>query len=382
MRILYINHARFPTEKAHGLQIAQVCAALDRLGHQVTMVTPSFHNPLQQDPHAYFGLPASVTIERLPHAQFMGIRWIPEPIAFPLSLWMYGRAVRRFLGEHPADIVYLRSVFLLPTALRSGMRVVLELHKLPGRFRIFFVRWCNRCARVVCLTHPMRDALLNLGVRSEQAIVQGDGVDLQRFSAAGSHNDWRLPSDRPVIGYVGSLVTRDTVEKGVRELIEAFTLLRARSIAFLGWIVGGPQEWVDTYQALARMRGLDGYVRFEGAIPMQRVPSALAACSLCVYPAPPTADPYFLRDTSPLKLFEYLAAGKPVVAADLPPLHDVVDERSVRLCVPGDPASLADAIQDVLAHPTVAQERATYAAALVRRYSWDERMKRILDTIR
>jgi glycosyltransferase involved in cell wall biosynthesis len=100
---------------------------------------------------------------------------------------------------------------------------------------------------------------------------------------------------------------------------------------------------------------------------------------VCVYPAPATTDSFFLRDTSPLKLFEYLAASRPVVCADLPPLHDVVDESVVRFCRSGDAEALAEGISDTLSHPEKASARIAKGRTIAALHSWEQRMRRILE---
>jgi len=213
-------------------------------------------------------------------------------------------------------------------------------------------------------------------------MVEGDAVDLRSFTSLPSSREakipWHLPADRPVIGYVGSLTTQDTIEKGIPEFLSALQLLARHGIAFQGWIVGGPREWVERYRLRAAELGLISLVRFEGQVTSVQVPSALAACDILVYPAPASDHPYFRRDTSPLKLFEYLAARRPIVCADLPPLRDVMDDGVARLCPPGDPASLAEAIADVLQHPEEAALRVTKGWEKVQRHTWEERMGRIL----
>jgi len=96
-----------------------------------------------------------------------------------------------------------------------------------------------------------------------------------------------------------------------------------------------------------------------------------------VYPAPATEHPYFMRDTSPLKLLEYLAAGRPVVCADIPPVRDVVDESIVEFCEPGNAKSLAEGISNVLNQNN--DERVRIGKEKVLTLDWKNRMKRVLE---
>lgn len=384
MRIAYINHGRFPTEKAHGFQIAQVCDAMTELGHDVTLLNPVFRNPVTVSAQEHYGLRHPVQAQSLKHFDAFQSPVVPGFLGFIVSMISYAKAVRVYLRSHRFDVLYLRSPLLLQAALQTGMSVIMELHALPRFMRARFVRRCNRCAKIVCLTTPMRDELVGWGVESAIVTVEADGVDLRRFenlpdlSAAKAR--WDLPFDRPVIGYVGSLATRETMEKGVRELIDAMAGTTIPGSSLL-WIVGGPQKWIEIYRAHASSLGLRAdHVRFQGRIAAADVPSAIAACDICVYPAPKTDHPYFLRDTSPLKLFEYLAAGRPVICADIPPVRDVVSEKSVRFFRAGDSDDLAAAITDVLDHPKEASQRAEEGKRIAQEHSWEKRMGRILES--
>lgn len=382
MRIIYVSQARFPTEKAHGHQMAQVCAALAHLNHAVTLVAPGVAGSIAKDPREFYGLREGFQVERLPVFDALRAWWVPGFLAFAITMRSYGKALRAWLPGHKADLLYTRSPHLLRSLLSIGIPVVLELHTLPHK-NASFIADCNRCRLVVCLTQPMCDALVSWGVDPQQITVEGDGVDPRRFENMPNPEEakrlWRLPPGRPVAGYVGSLITRGTIEKGISELLQAFALLKRRGVKVFGWVIGGPRDHIAAYRAEATALGLqDADIRFEGPVHSPRIPSALAACDLCVYPAPASEHRYFQRDTSPLKVFEYLAAGKPVVCADIPPLRGVIDPELVHLCVPGDVTSLADAIAEALTHPKGSDGR---RAALIAHVSWEARMQRILSRI-
>ncbi len=401
MRILFISQARFPTEKAHGHQIAQVCAAMVRLHHSVTLVAPDVRGTIRQDPCSYYGLRETFAVTRLPVFDALKSWWIPGPLAFFSTMRSYAKALASFLPQHPADLLYTRSSALLPALLKTGIPVSLELHTLPRRTGAF-IRNCNACRRVICLTAPMREELVAWGVDSKKVIVEGDGVNPKRFvempSPEHARQEWRLPSDRKIVVYVGSLVTRGTIEKGVGELLEAVAILNGKGgerkerkegeeikeikemtkRSVFCWIVGGPRDQIDRYRAKAKALGLtENDIRFEGPVPNARVPSILAAADVCVYPAPASQHPFFLRDTSPLKIFEYLAAGKPTVCADLPPLRGVIDPSLVHFCRPGDVPTLVRAIAEALDHPRTDDGK---RKALLSHVSWDARMQRILQS--
>lgn len=384
MHIVYVVHHRFPTEKAHGFQVAQVCAALAELGHRVSVITPTIGAPMQRSASDYYGLPESFTVQALPQFDALASPLVPGALAFWCMMRSYRRQVLRWLPSVEADLYYTRSAQVASWLVRAGRPVVLELHTLPRGLGRAFHALCLQCRTVVCLTTPMRDALLAAGIPARCLTVAADGVRMERFAAlpsmASARQSWGLPPSVPIIGYCGSLVTHDTLEKGVDVLIRALAHRVARGApAALGWIVGGPQMWVDRYRALAQSLGLrEADIAFAGAIEPVRVPSALAACSVLVYPAPAEQHPFFVRDTSPLKLTEYLAAGRPVLCADLPPVHDIVDASCAQFCPPGDALALSQAIDALLEDAPRAAALVQAGAERLHALSWTARMGRIL----
>jgi len=391
MRITYIVHTRFPAEKAYGLQIAAVCSALADLGHEVTIAAPHTKNYIPERIHDYYGLPGSIKFVRLKNFDALGKWWIPGPLWMVITMYFYKRALRKFLANASGEasrwgvstathVLYVRSPLVLKPLVDSGLPVVLELHTIPRKFKSKFINLCNKCKKIVCLTSPMRDEVIKLGVKESLIMVEGDGVDFEKFQNIEANSDWNLP-DIPVVGYVGSLATQDKIEKGVPELLRALKELKENGTKVFGWIVGGPEDWKNAYKELASSLGLtEEDVRFEGRVEQKQVPSCIAACDVCVYPAPATDHPFVMRDTSPLKLLEYLAAGKPVVCADIPPVHDIVDESVVEFCEPGDAALLADGIKKVIKNSDVFKVDAGRERA--RGFDWRRRMERILEGLK
>ncbi len=118
-------------------------------------------------------------------------------------------------------------------------------------------------------------------------------------------------------------------------------------------------------------------MRFTGEIPSSRVPAALAACDILVMPFPDF--PHYRLHMSPLKMFEYMASERPVIASDLPTIRDVLSEETAFFCRPGDAHSLASQILFIAGHVDESERRASLAFTLVStRHTWEHRMQRIL----
>jgi len=385
VRITYVTHTRFPSQRGHGKQIAEVCAAMAALGHRVTLLCPGIANVITRDAFSFYGLKRTFQVEPLSHFDATHRFWIPGIAQFRVNMWFFRRALRSYLKHHRADLLYARSPLLLPVLLKTRIPVILELHELPRFRKKRFAKRCNRCARVVCLTKLMRDELAAGGGQPKRVVVEPDGVDLERFreyevkESRRSRRSQKQPV--PVVGYVGSFFTRDKIDKGVVILLEALALLKRRGVKIRGKFSGGWGDEAKPFVRQARLLRLEDHVQFDGFRPASLIPLELAACTVLIYPAPASKHPYFQRDTSPLKLFEYLAAGKPIVCADLPPLREVVSKGQVFFFTPGDAGSLAHWIAYIIDHPKEAAKRAAAGKRLVQRYDWKKRMERILRAV-
>ena len=383
MRIAYCTNVRLPSERAHGHQIAQVCDALVHLGHDVTVFAPFRKNVVKQDYWTYYGASKKVKLTHVGSFDAIASWWTPGVIGLLTMNLMLRRRLRKILKNSKFNLLYTRTPALLRPMLKAGIPVILELHQLPRRGKRKFVRSCNRCVRVACLTSSMRDTLIAWGVDPKRVIAEGDAVDLNRFknlppkTKAGARFD--LVTDRLVVGYVGRLKTLG-MDKGVAVLLQALKELQPKK-KFFGFIVGGPKADEVEYVKMAAKLGLSAQdVVFTGEIPAADVPVSLAACDILAMPFPDF--PHYRHHMSPLKMFEYMAAGRPLLTSDLPTVRDVLSEDTAIFCKPGDVKSLVKSLQWIADHPKEAQTRAKRAKELVKKHSWEERMERILAKMR
>lgn len=378
MRIAYCTNVRLPSERAHGHQIAQVCDALAAIGHSVEIFAPYRKNVVTQDYHAYYGADKRVLIHHLGSFDPIG-----SPLPGVTKLWTLNALLRRLLTQNiqkgQFDLMYTRSPALLPALLHIGTPVVLELHQLPRLHRRTLVKCFNRCARVACLTSAMRETLIQWGVDEERVVAEGDAVDLKRFAKPPSREEARqsigLKTDKLVVGYVGRLKTLG-MEKGVGIMLDAFASLKDDG-RFMGLIVGGPADDQAEYEAQAKRLGLGSdQVMFTGEVDARTVPAMLAACDVLAMPFPDL--PHYRHHMSPLKMFEYMAADRPLVTSDLPTVRDVLSETNAVFCEPGSVESFAESLRWIADNREDAAKRSKAALELVKHHTWEERMRRVL----
>lgn len=382
MRILYLADIRFPLERANGIQTAETCAALAARGHFLTLlVRPDTVEP-PRDPWRYYDLAPSerLTVRRARVGGPQAIRrlqYISAALLEAMSPRSHDVVLTRDLGVASAllrlprawrpPVVY-ESHGLAPVvgdmmpAVVSGARRASTMKQ--GRLLRRERRAWHRAEGYVTITATLAAELAHrFGPRHRLAVVP-DGVRLPAQPPAPP-----AARERPVVAYAGHLYPW----KGVEVLLRALgDLPEAR-----GLIVGGhPQESdLARLQALARELDVEARVRFTGWVRRSNVPEYLAEADVLVLPNP--ATPIASRYTSPLKLFEYMAARRPIVASDLPAIREVLtDGENAVLVTPGDPHALAAGIRRVLEDPQLARRVADRAYEDVAAYSWDQRAAR------
>ena len=382
MRILYFADIRFPLERANGIQTMETCYALAERGHVVHLVVkPDTESPAR-DPFVFYGLPPnrSLVVERANAPAGAGLLARIGYMSFA-----FGRA----FGKARADVIMTRDLGVAAALLRVpvGMRapLVYESHgyapdvsaalpdliataKPPSASKL--QRLAQREEQVwrqsegyVTITQGLADDLARrFGSRNNLAVVP-DGVRLPAQAPAP------LPSE-PIVGYAGHLYAW----KGVDVLLHALAHLPAVHAI----IVGGHEKEPDLerVKGLAASLGIANRVTFTGLVEPASVAAHLARAQILVLPNPASAiSTHF---TSPLKLFEYRAAGRAIVASDLPSIREVLrDNEHALLVTPGDADALAAAIRRVASDRPLAERLAGAAYAEAPNYTWARRAEKL-----
>lgn len=378
-QLIYLANLRLPAERANALQTAHMAAAFAEVYDTVTLYYP---NRRLDAPHAaadlwtFYDLPRTFTatalpcLDTFPIFQRLPFRKFGEFIAFWLVNLTFALSVFRALRRQPADaVIYARDLYTLAAARLTHRPYIFEAHQFPNsRAGQALARWIlARAQGIVTLTHAAKVAWATLGFDPARILVAADGARLDRFNTetqAQARAALNIPADARIALYSGSLFAW----KGIATLLAAAHTGTPAEI----WILGGTPAQIAEWHSHP---GADR-VRWLGQVPPTAVPRYLAAADLLLLPNSAHAA-ISVRDTSPLKLFEYMAAHRPIIASDLPSLRDVLTDDNAVLIPPDDPAALAAAIQHLLSDPAHAQSLAHRAAADVQGYSWSARAAKI-----
>jgi glycosyltransferase involved in cell wall biosynthesis len=383
LRILYLADIRFPLERANGIQTMETCWALARRGHRVDLVVrPDTQSPAR-DPFAFYGLAPEprLVIERAPASG-------PALPALARRIGYLAFASGRAMGRGRADVVMTRDLTAAAAILRLPRRppLVYESHgyapdvaaalpellstaappsaaKLRRLARREETVW-RQADGYVTITRGLAELLTGrLGSRARLAVVH-DGTRLDRATSAPA------ASSTATVVYAGHLYKW----KGVDVLLDA--LAQVPEVG--GVIVGGHEAEPDRrrLEDRAAALGLSARVTFVGVVARGDVPGWLARGDILALPNPASA--LSTHSTSPLKLFEYMAAGRAIVASDLPSIREILtDDISAVLVAAGDAAALAAGIRRLAGDAALRARLAAAAKAAAAEYSWDRRAARL-----
>ena len=364
MKLIYLTTNPLPARTAHSIQIMHMCDAFARTGHEVELVAPDIPRRLSADPFEYYDLPSRFNVRRI--GTLAPGRGSSRRLASHLLyLW---RAVR-YLRTQRYDTLYAREMGFAQISI-FFRDYFLEVHALPRRAGCLYRRKWQRARGIVVITERLKELLTAQGVSEERLFVAPDGVDLDRFAVPRSREEARrglgLPQEGRLVVYTGSLYGW----KGVQTLARAASLLPP---AVTTLFVGG-----DEKDAIAfRQQHADDRIRVLGHRPYHEVPLYLAAADVLVLPN--SGQSAMSRHyTSPLKLFEYMASGRPIVATDLPSFREILDEQAAVLVPSDDAHALANGINAVLADACLATRLGDRTRELAQAYTWTARANRIV----
>jgi glycosyltransferase involved in cell wall biosynthesis len=378
MKLAYITNSRIPTEKAHGYQVCKMCLEFSRLGVEVLLYFPTRKNDIEDNIFNYYKINNNFKTKKIKSFDFISLeRWL-----FFRGYWLQNIyfLIKLFLNR-PArnSLIYTRDVEIAFLFKLLKYKVAYENHRVPKKKRLFKFLARN-CDKIIVLTFEIKQLFIKMGVEENKIIISPDGVDLNIFDINANKEQARdilkLPKDKIILGYTGSFTTMGE-DKGIADIIKSLRRLDD-NIIFMG--VGGSSSDQNYYKKIAKERGLQDRVLFFNKVDLKKLAIYQKACDILLMPFPWTEHyAYFM---SPLKMFEYMASLRPIIASDLPSVRDVLNDRNCFLCKPGDYHNLALTIQKVINNSAQAKNIAKQAFEDVKKYTWSKRAKNIINFIK
>ncbi|MFH2040494.1 MAG: glycosyltransferase [Chloroflexota bacterium] len=372
MKIIYISAGEIPSNKANSIQVMKVCQALARQGQTVTLLSPAVKTG-EPDWHSlsvHYGLTTPFELQFIHMQSF----WKRHDFAWKAVL------KARSLG---ADTIYARAMPPAVLGLLLRIPVILEMHQLPGGtfgpwwYRLFLMLSGRK--RLVPITRTLKLAL-EKGFRpvlpENQVVVAPSGVDLERYldlpDAQTARSRLNLPSEWTAV-CTGHLYSG----RGMELILELAGRMPDVHFVWIGGTVQDVNTWRKRISVLAYRN-----VTLTGFIPNSELPLYQAVADALLIPFSRNLSTSGGENTSdvcsPMKTFEYMAAGRVIISSDLPVLHEVLNESNAIFCPPEDVLAWEKALRRLQTDASSGQLLAIQALRDVEKFTWDARCRSIL----
>lgn len=372
MKLIYIVNARIPTEKAHGVQIMKSCEAFAREGVNLELWIPDRETNITENTFDFYGVERNFAIKKI--KSFDAFRF--EKYLGSLSFWLQSilfliKLTPLRLGSDA--LVYTRNVDVAWLFAGRGVRVAYEAHQWPVS-KAGLYQWLLRDVRyIICNSGGTESEFIKHGFTN--TLVSPNGVDLTAFSAQKDMSAVRkrlhLPLEKKIVMYTGHLYKWKGVDV-IMDIAKAF----AGDSRVLFALVGGTEKDIKKYQTIIKKEDLSN-VLLIGYKKQGEIPDYLSSADVLLLPNIPISEESE-RYTSPIKLFEYMASRKPIIASDMPSIREILNPGNSVLAVPGKASSFAQGIAKVIGNKEIAESIITRAFSDVQNYTWEKRAQKIL----
>ncbi len=333
MKILYISPIYVPGRRANSVQAVKMCEALARLGHDVTVYSfrdESFSSSVEE----FYGIKSSPKLIFKDFTPKSGRKLLP----------FLFRAMRE-LSLSSYDVVITKTstslLFLLSLILPRNSKLIYEFHVIPSGFRdeLLIKLSSRRLSLGVTISHSIQDWASS---QSFESILLQDAADTKLIASTKARAISTSLSDSKV-GYFGKIDLEGAYSwKGVKTLLEATKHKSPDNpwrLHLFGSIADGEMKSIS--------RDFGDRVIVHGHIPPGDVAPFMKAMDILVIPNS-NKKKISSEYTSPLKFYEYLASGLPIVASNVPSIKLIGEKKGVYFFEPDNALDLSRKIVDAL----------------------------------
>ncbi|MDY7033280.1 MAG: glycosyltransferase [Thermodesulfobacteriota bacterium] len=379
MKLLYIHNTPIDSEKANLVQVVQMCHAFANNGVDLVLALPSsskseiVHDDQKENFCNEFGVDMNFDIVTYPKITLFG------------KLKKIGGyfGVKRLLENSVTDICFLRNVSYIDLVMSNNFPVVFECHEAKLHHQpLLNLFWTHRLVKnstdkrflkFIAISEALALFWREKNIPASKIIISHDGFNHLQFAEPMEKTTCRiklnLPTKRKIVMYLGSLY-RDRGIKNILKLAKIFD-----DVLFV--VVGGPDNEKDKLKDISRKEDLVNII-FTGRISHNKVKDYLFSADVLLMVW--TDQVKTIHICSPLKMFEYMAAGRIIVGHGYPTIKEVLtDGETALLAPPGDFTKLKEKLQSALDDHSCEKLAVQARESAFSKYSWDLRAKYILD---
>ena len=371
LKVIYISQGNIPSKWAHTFQAMKMAEGLAKHVDCLTLVTGGglfSSRTASVDLTEWYGLRYPFRVKRLP------VHWrLSEPFFAGYRYPKFDWAAVLFARFRFPDLVFTRSPYAGYLSAKVRLNTILETHieiEHPEFHHVVAACHSPHLHGVVTVTNYLRDSYVQAGVPEAKAVVCPDGVDLASFANLASPEVLRkelgLPIGQKIATYCGHLYEH----KGVYCIFEA----ARQTPTVLFCLVGGwPNEIARCRAAAQDLRN----VRFMGFVPNRQIPKYIKASDFLLLPN--SMRHAQANTTSPLKLFEYMASERPIIASRIPAFRQLLrHKRNAYMVEPDSGKAIHNAICRLCKAPELCREISSGAWRDVQGFTWSNRARQVL----
>ena len=383
MNIIYISNTRIPSEKANTYQSMVMCEAFANNNCDIEFWYPNMRNSEAMekidDPYKFYNISKIFKTIKIgcidsdilyENTKLHKYWFLLRSFSFAISYIFKLRKTNQKSIVFTRDMVGLNILSLAKKLKIIKQKVYFEAH-------VYSKTISNNTKNIdglIVINNYLKELYVKDGINN--ILVAHDGVKIETFKETQKIKAKELlnfEQDIEYLTYVGRFNTMGN-EKGIPEIIESLQYIKDLNIKLL--CIGGPLENINEYYNIAKRYDIkrDKLV-FIDRQPVSEVYKYISASSILLMPFPWTEHyAYFM---SPLKMFEYMASKRPIVASRLPSIEEVLqDKQNAILCEPDNPKDLANKITWLLNHDC--EKIVNQAYEDVQEYTWYKRAENII----
>lgn len=379
MKVLIAAPTYLPSRRANTLQVMKMAQALHGLGYEICVLVPERKAESEyprDEIKKLYGLQSDLNIV-----------WLP--VKPNLRGYDYSIKIVKYFRRWGGDVLYTRLPQAAVFSSTLNLPTIFEIHDLPGGltgpwlYRRFLQ--CSGSRRLVLITQALKaDLNKQFGelLQSPSTVVAPDGVDLVRYENLPEPEDARrllkesqgvqIPEGKFTAGYSGHFYPGRGLDHilAIASKIPDFTFL----------LIGGNPHDIDEIRSKVVARNLDNVI-ITGFIPNLNLPLYQAACNVLLMPYQKVVEASSGGDIakylSPMKMFEYLACGRVIIASDLPVLREVLNDQNSILLPANDIDAWVETILEISAASNRQKSLSEKSKNDALKYSWESRANKI-----
>ena len=373
MRIAYVGSPELFLRGASPIHVMKMCQAMANLGIDVELILQSYDKKF--DIFESYGVKPNFKITTTIRSTNTSARHFIHGAYSVFYTWFKKRNYDLILTRNIIYTYFSTVFFKIPTIYDAH-------HPLVNKAAYFAFRSFKDSKHLIRFStnsQGLGNIYTRLGLPEDKLVVAHNGVDLERFENVPSKLESRgllnLPTHKKIVCYSGNTYSG----RGLDLLIEVALMLKDVLIM----VVGGLESDIENYRNIARKKKAENFI-LVGFVPHKNVPLYLSSADVLIMPYTSRmtiqGGMAAAEFTSPIKLFEYMASCRPIVATALPTVKEILeDERNALLVDPDSVDLLVNAIKRILEDTILAEQLALQAASDVKKYTWEERVKKILN---